>query len=233
MYKGTRYVPLFSKAAPRTDRQLPRRHSSGARMGARLCVCVFATIRATQTGLLTLRLRPFRPPPYSGSSATSIRQAGRVGSCIPSYTDRGVSRVGGGRAWGAWWGVASRAIPMRHGYPLIARKGRAGARASPRGSLVIGVLLKVLRWRTRPWRHPTYEGWCVVIPQPGQSALNPIRRPGAAEYILLPLLLLAWPWRVVRNIVLTTFTFRVLVRSMVRHVVRRTRAQHDEHMTVH
>ena len=144
-------------------------------MGARLCVCVFATIRATQTGLLTL-LRPFRPPPYSGIHQPL--QSGRARGWVRASrrTDRGVSRVGGGRAWGAWWGVASRAIPMRHGYPLIARKGRAGARASPRGSLVIGVLLKVLRWRTRPWRHPTYEGWCVVIPQPGQSALNPIRR---------------------------------------------------------
>ena len=65
---------------------------------ADLCVCEFATIRATQTGLL----RPFRPPPYSGSSA-SIRGWVRASR----RTDRGVS-VAGGRG--------------ESGYPLIARK---------------------------------------------------------------------------------------------------------------
>ena len=64
---------------------------------ADLCVCEFATIRATQTGLL----RPFRPPPYSG------------GSCILSY---GPGGVGGGRAWGVGLSphrTQAAALPIR------------------------------------------------------------------------------------------------------------------------
>ena len=86
---------------------------TSTRRGRSVCVCSFATNRATQTDLQ----RPFRPPPYSGSSA-SIRGWVRA-------SRRGVS-IAGGRG--------------ESGYPLITRKGPGPAsRARDRFTAWVGV----------------------------------------------------------------------------------------------